>query len=299
MTDRLDTLVYAKPFLKWAGNKFRIINRVMAALEPHMDAESSYFEPFAGSGAIFLNIPTVVKVRRRAYGDFNPDLVNLFKDARDQNDELVAQVERLFTSANNTEDKFYALRDEFNALRKEGDSLRKSALFIYLNRHCFNGLCRYGPNGFNVPFGRYKGPSAPSEDIRSAGQRLKGASIRKPGDFGEMMSEAGRGDVIYADPPYFPLSATAAFTNYASPDGFDGAAQERLAVSARDAARRGAAVVISNHDVPACIDLYSRMADKKVRVDLSRRFDVQRFISAKGDTRGKAGELLAVFTPKA
>ena len=184
---------------------------------------------------------------------------------------------------------YYRLRDELNNLRGTdgSDSVRKSALFVYLNRHCFNGLCRYGPSGFNVPAGRYKTVSAPLDEITQFSERLKSSLKIHSGDFEKLMDEADSNSVVYCDPPYFPLSATSSFTQYSGGDDFGKDAQLRLANAAQGAAERGAVVLISNHDVPACVDLYASMESARVAVDLSNRFSVPRFISAKGDGRGR------------
>ena len=134
-----------KPFLKWAGGKFRIIDRVLDSLPKG----KRLIEPFVGSGSVFLN----ANFEENVLADSNADLIHLYKQIQADGKEFIEYANSLFVSSNNTEVEFYKLRDEFNTT---SDIKRKSALFVYLNRHCFNGLCRYNSKGkFNVPFGRY------------------------------------------------------------------------------------------------------------------------------------------------
>lgn len=292
-----NTSTYTKPFLKWAGNKFRIIDKVMAEIVANKGERKHYVEPFAGSGAILINLGDIFSTR--VYSDYNQDLVHLFRHIQGNYKELSNEVEKLFDQSNNVEEQFYILRKEFNDLRKKTTSetsIRKSALFIYLNRHCFNGLCRYGPNGFNVPFGRYKTTNPPVAEILAVYQKIKSGVTIKSGDFQAIIDECDEGTLIYCDPPYFPLSATSSFTQYSSGDDFGKESQERLAVAAKKAASRGAVVLISNHSVEACRDLYKSMADERISVNIENQFDVNRFISAKSSGRGKPSpELIAVF----
>jgi len=256
-----------------------------------------YVEPFAGSGAILINLGD--KFSTRVYSDYNEDLVHLFRHIQVSSKELSKEVQELFDPSNNVEERFYKLRFEFNTLRKEASSIRKSALFIYLNRHCFNGLCRYGPKGFNVPFGRYKSTNPPIQEINDVYKKIaKGVTI-KSGDFEKIIDECDEKTLIYCDPPYFPLSVTSSFTQYSAGHDFGKESQERLAVAARKAASRGAVVLISNHNVEACRVLYKSMENKSVRVNIQNQFDVNRFISANSSGRGKPSpELIAIFKNK-
>ena len=129
-----------KPFLKWAGNKFRIIDTIRTMLPEG----SRLVEPFAGSGAVFLN----TDYDRYLLADSNADLISLFTIVRDQGESFIAQCEKLFRAATNQEAYYYRRRDEFNKCKNPE---RKAALFVYLNRHGYNGLCRYNAGGcFNT-----------------------------------------------------------------------------------------------------------------------------------------------------
>ncbi len=264
-----------RPFLKWAGGKYRILDQIREVLP----AGGRLVEPFVGSGAVFLN----TEYEQYSLADANPDLVNLYLQLQKEGKKFIAYCARYFDSRYNNEAAYYQCREEFNL---SSHIRRKSALFLYLNRHCFNGLCRYNAKGeFNVPFGRYKNPYFPEKEMLDFYKKSQKAVI-KCADFRVTMDEAQAGDVVYCDPPYVPLSPTANFTDYAS-GGFGMKEQEDLAKWARKLQKKGIPVVISNHDTD-----FTQKAYKPARI-LS--FEVQRFISCDGANRGKAGEVLAVF----
>jgi DNA adenine methylase len=296
-----ETVKPTKPFLKWAGNKFRIIDRVIGTIGDRQVGRSKYIEPFGGSGAVIANVGHLFS-GKRTYGEFNPELIHLMQAVQEDLPELLKKTEALFVPSNNVEEEYYSLREEFNEYvhaKRRGD-VEKSARFIYLNRHCFNGLCRYGPNGFNVPFGRYAKPVAPIEEIKAFAKLMSGVTIDGPGSFETTMAQADADTLVYCDPPYFPLTLTSNFTQYSDKSGFGPEMQEKLAVAAAECAKRGAVVLISNHDVPACRKLYQDIAKshglQKVHF---QEFGVPRFISSKGKDRGnKASELIAVFEAK-
>jgi DNA adenine methylase len=264
-----------KPFLKWAGSKYKIIDRILASL-PHGDR---LIEPFAGSGAVFLN----ADFEEYLVADANSDLIDLFRQIQNHGKEFATYATTLFTDANNTEAAFYSYRDEFNSCT---DPARKSALFIYLNRHCFNGLCRYNAKGkFNVPFGRYLKPVFPTAEVLGFYEKSKRA-VFEVADFKSTMEKASSGSVVYCDPPYAPLTPTANFSDYTQA-GFSLLDQQALANCAEALLARGIPVVISNHDTELTRSIYAEATITS--------FDVQRFISRDANNRGKAAELLAIY----
>lgn len=266
-----------RPFLKWAGGKFRLVNRIGARLPQGQ----RLVEPFVGSGAVWLN----ADFPQALLADVNPDLIQLYSTLKAHGDDFIAYCRTFFTPENNTPDRYYALRDRFN---DTGDAWEKSALFLYLNRHGFNGLCRYNSAGtFNVPFGRYRRPYFPADEMRFFQAKSAHAEFLCA-DFRTVMQNLELGDVVYCDPPYVPLSDTANFTDYAR-GGFGPEEQRLLAVLAEDAARRGIPVLISNHATG-----FTRAAYGSAEVE---SFAVQRFISADGAHRGAVQELLALFVP--
>ena len=266
-----------RPFLKWAGAK----TKVVPVLLPMLPAGARRFvEPFIGSGAVFLN----TNYSTNLLSDSNEDIISLYSVLKLQREEFIERCRRLFVSSNNDEAQFYRLRDEFNSCV---DPEHRAALFVYLNRHCFNGLCRYNQKGeFNTPFGRYTAPRLPEDTMRTFARKLEHAELARQ-DFREVIKEAGAGDVVYCDPPYVPLSASASFTSY-SAGGFRPQDQQDLAELCEKAAARGAVVLVSNHDTAFTRTLYKN-ADEVVEILVSRT------ISCDGENRNKAMELIARF----
>jgi len=228
---------FQRPFLKWAGGKFRLLGHLLATLPPG----TRLVEPFVGSGAVFLN----AGIAANHAADANAHLIGTFVRVQEDAEGVLAEAQRLFAPANNSADAYYRLRDEFNGDLRP--TARRAALFIYLNRHCFNGLCRFNRRGaFNVPFGRYRRPGLPVEEVR-AFRHVAQRTTFQTATFTATMAACRAGDVVYCDPPYVPLTATADFTGYTGID-FGEEQQRALAAAARELAGRGVPVVISNHD---------------------------------------------------
>lgn len=266
---------YIRPFLKWAGNKFRIIDRVRQKLPNG----KRLIEPFVGSGAVFLN----TDFDRYLLCDSNRDLIELYTLLKQEGANFINYLRPLFDESNNSAERYYTLRDEFNDCR---ETSRRAALFVYLNRHGYNGLCRYNAKGgFNVPFGRYKRPYFPEQEMLAFARKARNARFKHQ-DFSATMNNCKQGDVIYCDPPYLPLSASANFTSY-SAGGFGMTQQQKLAELANQCASQGVPVLISNHNTADARAIYKEAA--------LQRFFVQRYISCKGGGRNKAGELLALY----
>jgi DNA adenine methylase len=265
----------SKPFLKWAGNKHRAKQHIL----PHLTKGRRLVEPFAGSCAISL----ASDYDRYLIADANADLIDMYRFIQSDHEALIRHAEQLFRPDYNQDEAFYRLRAEFN---QSDTSVRKSAIFIYMNRHGFNGLCRYNALGqFNVPFGKYRSPTCPTNEILNFTEFAKKADFVCQ-SFEKTFEMVEAGDVIYADPPYVPLSATSNFTAYAK-EAFGPNEQQLLAECARSSASKGCATLISNHDTPVSRALYH---DAEVHA-----FGVQRLISSKASTRGAAPELLAIF----
>lgn len=267
-----------KPFLKWAGSKTKLIS----ALRPYLpQGNHRYVEPFVGSGAVFLN----TNYSKNVLCDSNADLISLYGFLKTRKLDFIRGCKELFSDENNTEDKYYAFREEFN---KSKPSERRAALFVYLNRHCYNGLCRYNSSGqFNTPFGKYDGPYFPEIEMLDFADRLINVELKLQ-DFRQTFADVIKGDVVYCDPPYVPLNDTANFTSY-STGGFSMADQKELAELLGAATRKGAIVLVSNHDTPITRKLY----DKAVHTEAVL---VRRMISCNGENRTKTKELIAVFS---
>lgn len=267
-----------RPFLKWAGNKYAIVHEIRRIL-PHTPESRRLIEPFAGSAAVFLN----TDYPDYLLSDINPDLITLYQTLQEEGEDFIETCRGYFRPEYNWAEAYYELRERFNTT---SDAREKSALFVYLNRHGYNGLCRYnGKGGFNVPFGRYKKPYFPEEEMRRFHQRSRQATFINE-DFVSLMRQARPGDVIYCDPPYVPLSSTANFTSYASsPFGLE--QQQVLADLAGELSEKGITVLISNHKTDFTQKAYARARITELQV--------QRFISANGQNRGQAPEVLALF----
>ena len=266
-----------KPFLKWAGNKFRLMDKIQKLLPNG----KRLIEPFAGSAAVFLN----TNYNNYLLSDSNADLINLYNILKEKNSDFIKYSKRYFNSKYNTEDAYYELRRQFNSTIS---IQKKSALFLYLNRHGYNGLCRYNlSGGYNVPFGRYKNPYFPENEMLVFSEKAQQATFIHQ-DFSSVMLQAKKGDVIYCDPPYAPLSTSANFTQY-SAGGFNLEQQEQLARIASEKSVCGIPVLISNHNTSFTLKTY----DQAQKIT---KFRVQRYISCNGNKRNTAGELLALYT---
>ncbi len=274
-----------RPFLKWAGGKFRVLPHILLALPPG----KRLLEPFVGSGAVFLN----TEFAHYRLADINPDLIGLYQTLQVQGDAFIDYAQRWFTAKNNSAERYYALREKFNKLGpcfekggKDKDRREKAALFLYLNRHGYNGLCRYNSDGgFNVPFGKFKAPYFPAAEMRAFHEKSQRAEF-VCADFRSVMKAAKKNDVVYCDPPYVPLTATASFTAYAR-SAIGPTEQFDLAAAADALRRKDVPVLISNHDTPITRELYQSAA--------LTAFPVRRFISCNGTRRNNASELLARY----
>lgn len=268
---------YCRPFLKWAGNKYRIMDEIRKMLPTEGER---LIEPFAGSAAVFLN----TNFKRYLITDSNPDLINLFNHIKNEGPAFIRYCKRYFSEKNNTADRYYQLRDQFNKIT---DTRKRSALFVYLNRHGYNGLCRYNASGgFNVPFGRYKAPYFPEKEMELFSQKARSASFQVA-SFEKTLSKARRGDVVYCDPPYVALSKSANFTSY-NTGGFSEEQQIMLVDSAKQVAAKGIPVLISNHKTDFTDKIYRPASQHSY-------FKVRRYISCNGSKRESAGEVLALF----
>ncbi|WP_370612390.1 DNA adenine methylase [Citrobacter meridianamericanus] len=270
------------PFLKWAGAKTRSMNVLLSCL-PSPQAVDCLIEPFAGSTSVFLN----TRYRQYVLADSNADLVDTWRHARDTPEELINRLHRLYAGGN-CQMAWQRNRLAFNTMPPGPE---KSALFIYLNRHGFNGLCRYNQKGqFNVPFGRPAQPYLPAREIRTFARKAARCHVSFfHAGFEETLEAATRGMfaglrcAIYCDPPYLALSDSASFTTY---DGtaFTAEHHRKLATRLRDIHRMtGFPVVVSASDTPA-----SRLIYRDFTLN---SLSVNRSVSAAGTGRKAVGEL--------
>lgn len=229
--------------LKWAGSKVR----VMPELLKHLPAGKRLVEPFAGSCAVMMNTDYDAYL----IADANHHLVNTYIVMARHTDALLTELEVLFSAGSvGTESQrgefYYCIRTSLN---HDGSKslLEKAAQFIFLNRHGYAGMCRYNLSGeFNVPYGKYKSPHFPVDEVRAFAEKAKRATFICA-DFSETLELVQPGDVLYCDPPYNPQSRSKSFTKYHSVD-FDITSQQRLAGMLVNLADRGFPVVASNSD---------------------------------------------------
>jgi DNA adenine methylase len=248
--------------LKWAGGKRWQVPHLRPLWEPH--AERRFVEPFCGGLAVTLGLMP----RRALLNDANPHLINFYRWVQRG---LAVRIE-----ARNDERVFYRNRDRFNALLREGkaETQEAAALFYYLNRTGYNGLCRFNSRGeFNVPFGQYK-----TITYRTGFPALRDTFAGWEFTAGDVEAvPISADDFVYADPPY-----DVEFTAY-SPGGFSWSDQER---TARLLARHPGPVVLVNQATPRIDSLYRSLGYKVQFLDAPRR------ISCTGD-RAPAREILA------
>jgi DNA adenine methylase len=263
-----------RPFLKWAGGKGQLLEQLRPLLPPRI--EGRYFEPFVGSAALFF----ALRPAAATLSDANRELVDCYRAVRKRVSDVIAALK----SHEYEESRYYMVRGQQPA---DLDLPARAARTIYLNKTGYNGLYRVNRAGrFNVPFGRYTNPgfrSAESiENLRACSRVLRSASLAVR-DFGEVASHARRGDFVYFDPPYVPLSDTSDFTSYV-PGGFGQPEQERLAAVFAELSRAGVQAMLSNSDTPAVRALYARY-----RIDT---VTASRSINSRATHRGKVREVV-------
>lgn len=252
-----------------------IIHRITAGLPQ----KNRLLEPFVGSGAVFLN----TNYDEYLLNDINSDLINLYKIIKREGLQFIDYAASFFGKNNNNEKKYYQWREYFNEC---DNKVERAALFIYFNRHGYNGLCRYNlSGGFNVPFGRYNNPQFPRHALIEFSHKAQKAKFYCQ-DFEHFLKKSREHDVIYCDPPYVPLSKTANFDSY-SKQAFTLDDQTRLANVAQQLCSENRQVLISNHDTQLTRELYQ---DAKLK-----HFPVMRRISCKANNRKAVKELLALY----
>jgi DNA adenine methylase len=266
----------AKPFVKWAGGKSKLLDELLSRVPGHV---GTYAEPFAGGAALFFALASDAtrSFDRAILADQNEDLVACYRAVKNDVDGLIRALKEL----PHDRDTFYRIREEDPAGKSD---VERGARLVYLNRTCFNGLWRVNASGkFNVPFGRYENPRIVDEEgLRLASQALARAEIVRA-DFEDATRGLGAGDFVYFDPPYIPLTKTASFTAYAS-GGFGPKDQERLTRVLGELRERHVLGMLSNADTEDARALYRDFAVQVVKAP--------RAINSNAKKRGKVNELL-------
>ncbi len=288
----------AKPFLKWAGGKTQLIYEIEKSLPESISSEKfTYIEPFIGSGAIlFWMLSKFNNIEKAVINDINGDLINTYRNIASNPKELISILKVLqgeFHSLEiNPEEKklfYYDKRELYN--KRSVSKSEQAALFIFLNRTCFNGLYRVNKkNLFNVPMGSYKKPTICDEkNILVVSNALQKVEILC-GDYQETLKSASSNSFFYFDPPYKPLSNTSSFNSYAK-DEFNDDEQIRLRNFCQTLEQLGHKWLLSNSDVKGK-DTNDNFFDE-IYSDFSiSRVKAKRSINANADKRGELNELL-------
>ena len=226
----------AKPFLKWAGGKGKLLTQLSEHLPKRISEEPfTYIEPFVGGGAmLFYMLQHFSNIKKVVINDVNGDLILAYKTIKDDVESLIESLNNLekkyySIDAEKRSDMYYDIREQYN--QHQGESVARVSQLIFLNKTCFNGLYRVNSKGFfNVPFGRYVNPTICNADVlRADSILLKSANIEIcQGDFCEVIKQIDGLTFVYMDPPYRPLDATSSFTAYAKGD-FNDDDQRKLA----------------------------------------------------------------------
>ena len=284
MTSKIDIVSNKKyyPFIKWVGGKRGLLNQILPLFPKEFN---NYYEPFVGSGAVFFKLFSrrALKNKKVVLSDINAELINSYNIVKNNPFELINQLE--IYKEQHSKEFYYQIREldrkeDYNKL----SSLEKAIRFIYLNKTCFNGLYRVNKKGyFNTPIGSYKNPNIADHNmILSASEALQNVTIKHQ-SFKEVLKEAKKDDLVYFDPPYYPLNDTSNFTSYDS-NCFLEDEQFELFELFEKLSAMGVKVVQSNSDTEFIKDLY-------------KNYDIQivnanRFINSKSNGRGKITEVL-------
>ena len=265
-----------KPIIKWVGGKGQLTQKIKDRLPAGLYQYTywTYYEPFLGGAAVLFDLAPADAV----VSDINPELINMYCQVRDNVENVINYLRALDTAedrATTPKEFYYRIRENFNKDRGKND-VAQAARFIYLNKHCFNGLYRVNKKGeFNVPFnGKLSGWSADRSHLLEASTKLWSAEIRC-GDYVGAVRDAGKDDFIFLDPPYDVITDTS-FTDYTK-DGFGSEEQRKVADLFKDLTDRGCKCMLTNHDTPLIRELYK---DFKIEV-----VDVRRSINRNGSDR--------------
>ncbi|MBD2280744.1 MAG: DNA adenine methylase [Dolichospermum sp. DEX189] len=268
-----------KPFVKWAGGKRQLVPTILANHLPKNYNLQTYYEPFIGGGALLFSL----QPKKAVINDSNAELINCYKTIKNSLDELIEDLK----NHKNNEYYYYDIRDwDREKNFKSKTEVQRASRIIFLNKTCYNGLFRVNSQGqFNVPFGKYKNPNILDIAVlKAVNKYLNENQVRiLNSDFQEAVKDAKRGDFIYLDPPYDPVSETASFTGY-DVNGFNKQEQRRLKEVFDDLNSRGCHILLSNACTEFIEDLYKDYLHTKI--------SAIRAINCNGKKRGKVDEIL-------
>ena len=289
----------AKPFLKWAGGKGQLIERLNEFYPDELiiGRIKTYIEPFVGGGAVLFDVLQNFDIAKAVIIDLNKELINCYRCIKNDADELIRRLQILqsayLSRSSETRREFYLqIRSKYNAIKINGQyDFEKAADFIFLNKTCFNGLYRVNSKGeYNVPFGKYKNPSiCDKENLLLINKLLQKVDIIY-GDYTKCRQFANNEAFVYLDPPYRPITTTQSFVGY-SQNGFNDDDQKELAKFTRELQNKGCKILLSNSD-PKNANPNDDFFD-----DLYDGFDIQRInakrmINCQADKRGNITEIV-------
>lgn len=276
-----------QPFIKWVGGKRNLLHQILPLLPDDFNA---YHEPFLGGAALFFELFSMGKLKNKEVylSDINTELINAYQVVKTNPEKLI---EELLRFKQNHSETFYheALVWDRKTDFAEMCPIKRAARFIYLNKTCYNGLYRVNQKGFfNVPMGRYKDPKiCDSETIFACSYALKHATIEHV-SYQKVIHLAKANDLVYFDPPYYPLNKTSSFTAY-SKNSFSQKEQTELFETFDVLAQRNVWVFLSNSSTPFIMDLFKKYPTKTL--------EAHRFINCKGKNRSKVNEILVCPCP--
>lgn len=273
--------------LKWVGGKRRLAEQIVALFPAKM---GMYFEPFLGGASVFYRL----RPEKAHLTDLNASLINYYIQLRDNVSGLMEASLKLqdgFMDGKSDDAKktfYYEIRSQYN-LNSSKNTLENAAQFLFLNKTAFNGIYRENARGgFNVPFNNSRNLKLFDEQqMRASSEQLRNA-ILEVSDFRSAVSSAKKGDLVYFDPPYIPLSSTASFTDYTKSQ-FGPSAQEDLRDLANELRMKGVFVVLSNSFSSQVEELYQGFELK--------RLEINRLVSADASSRGQICEFLIIGRP--
>lgn len=260
------------PFVKWAGGKRQLLDRISARMP---QTYNNYYEPFIGGGAVLFNF----QPKRAVINDINESLINTYRIIASNPLEFIEYVKKLDSEmGEDGKGYYYSLREHYNdKLMKEEFDIELASLFVFINKHCFNGLYRVNGKGlFNVPYNNSKRESIDEESIMAISDYLKKVTILS-GDFEAACRDAQKGDFVFFDSPYAPLNPTS-FESYTK-EGFDVESHKRLARLFDKLTKRGCYCMLTNHNTEFINELYG---NKGYRIDV---VSVKRMINSNASKR--------------
>lgn len=287
----------AKPFIKWVGGKTQLLDDIKKALPRDLSQinDVTYIEPFVGGGAVlFWILQEYPNITRAIINDINEELICTYRVIKSDVEKLIIELARIqseYLPLNDVarKDYFLSQRERYN--EKNNSEIETAALFIFLNRTCFNGLYRVNSKGyFNVPHGRYTNPKICDEETLRADSAVLQRVEILCGDFAQTGKYADNHVLYYFDPPYRPLTETSAFTSYAK-DGFDDAEQIRLRDFCEQIAAHKSLFVASNSD-PQNLNNGDDFFDHLYKRFSIKRVSAARMINSKGNGRGAISEIM-------